>query len=316
MINGTPMNTGKAHPLAFVIDHKIYVLGSTYELPDRSHFDLLYQKKPPRKPYIKNDIETHALFEVYDPVVDKWTVLPNQPPIRDNTEWSWHSIVGTKVLLVACEICRYCLYCFDFDTNQWTNYLNLPFFSHLSFFGGTEFVECTLYGCQRTIVAAIKDPLVDLLAEEGTLYHPSISKEMGMGMDAIYHNLPPLVDSYTSSSLLHLGNGFFCFLVSGNPELPNDHFQYIDNYPVGDDKKRVIRIVIFQALGETYGVKKDYDVEYARGLFTAKFVYSAHCVINTPFPNQGRIEGFFSLGSVYISIPYYYLGCVNNIRSN
>ena len=205
---------------------------------------------------------------------------------------------------------------FDLDTNQWVKYLNRPFFPRLSFFGGTEFVEGTLYGCRHNIVVAIKDPLADLLAEEGTLYHPSISKEMGMGMDAIYHNLPPLVDSYTSSSLLHLGNGFFCFLVSGNPELPNDHFQYIDNYPVGDDKKRVIRIVIFQALGETNGVKKDNDVEYACGLFTAKFMYSAQCVINTPFPNQGRIEGFFSLGSVYISIPYYYLGCVNNIRSN
>ena len=77
-----------------------------------------------------------------------------------------------------------------------------------------------------------------------------------MGMDAIYHNLPPLVHSSTSSSLLHLGNGIFCFLVSGNPELPSDNFPYMHYYPVADDTKRVISIVIFQALGETYGVKK------------------------------------------------------------
>ena len=107
LINGTPMNTGKAYPLAFVIDHKIYVLGSTFAMLGRSSLKLLSKKKTP-KPYIKNDIETHVLFEVYDPVVDKWTVLPNQPPIRDsNTEWSWHSIVGTKVLLVACEVSKY-----------------------------------------------------------------------------------------------------------------------------------------------------------------------------------------------------------------
>lgn len=267
---------------------------------------------------------------MYDPVVDKWSTLPtpSHPLIRDSepeeTEWVGHAVVGRKVLLhnqFGYGVLQHRLYCYDLDRGEWINYQNLPSYSG-SFLGRSEFVGDTLYGVYNRKVSAIT-PLADADEEEedmgadveNPLYFPS--EDLCSVVDDIYDKFPPQLDSsITSSSLLHLGNGIFCFLVSWNPELPSDNFPYMHNYPVADDKKRVISIVIFQALGKTYGVKNGCDDEHAHGLFTVKFMYSAHCVINTPFPNQGRIKGFFSLGSVHISIPYYYLSCVNNIRSN
>ena len=61
--------------------------------------------------------------------------------------------------------------------------------------------------------------------------------EMSMDIDATC-NFPPQVMS--SSSLLHLGNGFFCFVLSGmSPHPEESNYQYV----VEDKGKRVISIV-------------------------------------------------------------------------
>nr|POF22021.1 hypothetical protein CFP56_78142 [Quercus suber] len=73
------MNSGKASPLAFVADEKIYVIGSSRWDSD----------------------ENFAYFEMFDPKVDNWIILPN-PPIRNvNTIWEGHVIVGRKALITA-----------------------------------------------------------------------------------------------------------------------------------------------------------------------------------------------------------------------
>ena len=53
---GTAMNSGKASPLAFVADEKIYVIGCSRWDSD----------------------ENFAYFEMFDPKVDNWIILPNQ----------------------------------------------------------------------------------------------------------------------------------------------------------------------------------------------------------------------------------------------
>ena len=108
-----------------------------------------------------------------------------------------------------------------------------------------------------------------------------------MGMDAIF-NVPPQLQS--SSSLLHLGNRYFCYVKSGMPPNSDDSDDVIK-----DDKKRLISIVIFQALGKKY--------EDGTGLLQAQFLYSAHYEINSPVPNEGFIDGCFFPGSVYLSCP-------------
>lgn len=125
-----------------------------------------------------------------------------------------------------------------------------------------------------------------------------ISEEMSM--DAIF-NVPPQLQS--SSSLLHLGNRYFCYVKSGMP--PNSDNDSDD--VIKDDKKRFISIVIFQALGKKY--EKD-----GTGLLQAQFLYSAHYEINSSVPNEGFINGCFFPGSVYLSCPlvlffiiYYFL---------
>ena len=67
------------------------------------------------------------------------------------------------------------------------------------------------------------------------------------------------------------------------------------DHAIEDDKRRFISIVIFQALGKTY--KED-----ATRLFSAKFLHSAHYVVNNPFPREGFIDGFFSSESVDLDL--------------
>ncbi|KAK7847402.1 uncharacterized protein LOC111994502 [Quercus suber] len=312
MISGTPMQTGKAKPLGFVVDEKIYVLGST--------FTSKFLKNVDEK---NSDIKKHVLFEVYDPVVDKWSTLPtpSHPLIRDSepeeTEWVGHAVVGRKVLLhnqFGYGVLQHRLYCYDLDRGEWMNYQNLPSYSG-SFLGRSEFVGDTLYGVYNRKVSAVA-PLADADEEEenmgadveNPLYFPS--EDLCSVVDAIYHKFPPKLDSsITSSSLLHLGNGVFCFVMSGRPL----HFKHRHGYyAIEDNKKGVISIVFFQALGDKHlrgeGEDEDEDedeYEYSSdededegnaGFFRAKFLYSAHYHINTRSRNLGDIHGCFSLG--------------------
>ena len=80
LFTSTPMNYGKASPLAFVADEKIYVIGST-----------IWDLEVNRIPY----------FEMFDPKVDKWSVLENPLEINVNTIWVGHAVMGRKALLVG-----------------------------------------------------------------------------------------------------------------------------------------------------------------------------------------------------------------------
>ena len=133
LVHGTPMNSGKPSPHAFVADEKIYVVGSRL--------------------WIGLDHEIFHCFEVYDPVIDKWNILPN-PPARNVTTWVRHVVVGSKVLLVAAQRGRPCLYCFDLHANQWTKCPGLPFQLD-NFYPSTDFVEDTLYSCDNNTIAAL-----------------------------------------------------------------------------------------------------------------------------------------------------------------
>ncbi|XP_050285819.1 putative disease resistance protein RGA3 [Quercus robur] len=108
-----------------------------------------------------------------------------------------------------------------------------------------------------------------------------------MGMDAIF-NVPQQLQS--SSTLLHLGSRCFCYVMTGMPPHP----KYGSDHAIEDDKVRVISIVIFRALGETY--KED-----AIRVFRAKFLHSAHYTVKTSFTNEGVIHGCFSLGWFHLS---------------
>ena len=289
LVHGTPMNSGKPSPHAFVADEKIYVVGS--------------------RPWIGLDHEIFHCFEVYDPVIDKWNILPN-PPARNVTTWVRHVVVGSKVLLVAAQRGRPCLYCFDLHANQWTKCPGLPFQLD-NFYPSTDFVEDTLYGCDNNTIAALaplaKEEEVEVEEEEGQYYEEEeeegeekeevqhadagwlkyhrihlVSGEMGM--DAIF-NVP--LQSHCSYSMLHLGNRQFCYVRSGiSVDLDGD------NQAILDDKRRFFSIVIFQALKETY--KED-----STRLFRAKFLHSAHYVVDSPVSTTGFIEGCFSPGWVY-----------------
>ena len=91
----------------------------------------------------------------------------------------------------------------------------------------------------------------------------------------------------SSRSCLHLGNGFFAYLLSGIP-LPSSN-----NLDEHDDKERVLSILIFQAILGTY--MEDHT--------QAKFLYSIHYKINSAFSNQGGILGCFSVGP-YVLLPW------------
>ena len=327
MISGTPMQSGKAKPLGFVVDEKIYVVGST--------FTSKFLKNVDEK---NSDIKKHVLFEVYDPEVDKWSTLPtpSHPLIKDSepeeTEWVGHAVVGRKVLLhnqFGYGVLQHRLYCYDLDRGEWMNYQNLPSYSG-SLLGRSEFVGDTLYGVYNRKVSAIA-PLADADEKgeenmgadadeeeeenmgadvENPLYFPS--EDLCSVVDAICHKFPPQPDSsITSSSLLHLGNGVFCFVMSGRPL----HFKHRHGYyAIEGNKKGVISIVIFQALGDKhlrgegedeYDYSSDEDEDEGNaGFFRAKFLYSAHYHINTGSRNLGDIHGCFSLGLVCISISF------------
>lgn len=276
LVHETRMNSGKASPYAFVANEKIYVVGSTI---DRSKMKDL-------------SLERFCYFEVYDPETKKWDFLPNPTIGDEETKWVRHAVVGSKALLVAWQQEKESLYCFDLCAEQWTKYAGLPSYPG-NFSGRIEYVEDTLYGCYHSTIAAIaplakeeeEEVKVEEEEEEEEFKHHrlhGVSTERGM--DAIF-NVPPQLRS--SFSLLHLGNRHFCYVRTGMPPDP------INGSDLAvDDKRLYISIVIFRAL------KKTYKKESTR-LFRAKFLHSAHYVVDTPFSNEGSLEGCFSPGWKY-----------------
>ena len=309
VVYGKPMINGKARPHAFVAEEKIYVIGSTIES------SISHRSKLTR---IEN-LESFIYFEVYDPEVGQWHDLPDPPIGNVKTKWVGHAIVRRKALLVAWQGGKERLYCFDLGESRWTN-ASIPFYPE-NFSGRTEFVEDTLYGCYHNTIAAIapieekkiekeekkeKKRKREKIEEKKVKAKETVeaeeeeedAKDFGQGwllknlrlhvlseekgMDAIF-NVPPQLQS--SSSLLHLGNRFFCYVKSGMPSNSDD--------VIKDEKKRFISIVIFQPLGKKY--END-----GTGLLEAQFLCSAHYEINSPV---GFINGCFFPGSVYLSSP-------------
>ena len=280
---GTAMNSGKASPLAFVADENIYVIGSSRWDSD----------------------ENFAYFEMFDPKVDSWIILPNPPPlIRNvNTIWLGHVVVGRKALITALlphETEH--LYCFDLDSHKWAN-TSIPDYLG-NFSGDTQFVERRLYGCYYENIAALvpleeeeekeeeeeeeeEEEAEDKELQQFFKHHRLHQVSEEMGMDAI-RNVPPQVQY--SASLLHLGKMFFCYVRTGMP--PHPHPKIASDFDIGDDKKRFISIVIFQAVRGTY---KKNDTRLSKAIF----LHSEHYEVNTPFPSDGFIKGCYVLGSVY-----------------
>ena len=239
LLQGRPMNGGKASPQAFVADEMIYVIGSIFTNLDNESF---------------------AYFDFYDPVEATWTVLSN-PPIRNvNTRWVGNAVVGRKAVLVALQLGQNRLYCFDLDTHQWTNRVSIP-----DFLSG-NFIEDALYRCYDNTVGAIaplannenEDEEANNEDEEANNEEEEEEEEVqqverllnnhclhlvspDMGMDAFF-NIPGLLQS--SSSLLHLENRYFCYVrVGARPT-----FRHRPKC-----REHMVNNVIFQALdGETY----------------------------------------------------------------
>ena len=248
------------------------------------------------------------------------------------TRWVGHAVERRKVFFIAWQRGKERLYCFDLDRGQWTKHITLP--SHLrNVSGRIEVVEGTLYGCYHNTIAAIapvakeeeeeeeeeedegeereqemeegEEEEWEELEEEDELniQQQQEEDEMGarfrnyrlhvvsreMGMEAIF-NVPQQLQS--SSTLLHLGSRCFCYVMTGMPPHP----KYGNDHAIEDDKVRVISIVIFRAVRETYK-------EGATRLFRAKFLHSAHYAVKTSFPNEGVIHGCFSLGWVNLACP-------------
>ena len=265
LLQRRPMNSGKASPQAFVADEMIYVIGSIFTNLDNESF---------------------AYFEVYDPVEQTWTVLPN-PPIRRNvnTRWVGNAVVGRKAVLVALQLGQNRLYCFDLDKRQWTNRVSIPdFLSVLSgnfFSRKSVFIEDTLYGCYGDTVGAIaplandEDEDVERLLENHGLHLLSADT----GLDA-FLNIPLL---QTSSSLLHLENRCFCYVRVGTRSTSCHR---------PECREHMVNIVIFQALdGQTY-TEKAIDTRF----FRAKFVYSKHYKSFLPDSMRLFIKGCYALG--------------------
>ena len=307
LLQGRPMNSGKASPQAFVADEMIYVIGSIFT---------------------NLDDESFAYFEVYNPVEGTWTVLPN-PPIRNvNTRWVGNAVAGRKAILVALQLGQNRLYCFDLDTRQWTNRVSIPDFLSGNFFSRrSEFIEDTLYGCYDNTVGAIaplgnnedEDEDEDGEAnnedeeeeeededEDGEANNEDEDEEeeeevqqverllnnhclhlvsADMGMDAFF-NIPGLLQS--SSSLLHLENRYFCYVRVGTrlTTRPTLHGYRLRS------RAHTVSIVIFQALvGQTYTEKA-----IATRFFRAKFVYSKHYESFLPDSKGLFIKGCYALG--------------------
>ena len=212
----------------FVFDQKIYVLGSTSFYAPGTGRD---------SNSIKNDIKKLFLIEFYDPELDEWTLLPS-PLLRNDppTEWVGHAVLGERRKVLFLDH-RSHLYCFDLQKLVWINYSPSLSYSYSDAFyrGRTEFVDGTLYGLSRNhnfTIAAMKVPSEDEDVEKKASVQSLFNKKVGLGMV----NFPPQVTS--SRSFLHLGNGFFAYLLSGMP-LPSSN-----NLDEHDDKERVLCILI------------------------------------------------------------------------
>ena len=277
-----PMNSGKASPLAFVANAKIYVIGSNLE-------DLVDERP--------------VYFEYYEPCSNRWFLLPN-PPIRGRCKWVGNAVVGRNAFLVGMQGQRHAhVYCFNLQQEQWTcrgSFLD----SHLrNFTGKTEFVANSLYGCYHNTVvklAVMDEELKEIelwcqFKEEEDEFQQvarllskynrlrMVSKEKGM--DAIY-NVPRQLQS--STTMLHLGSGYFCYVRTGKP--PQIHEDGVDDDDIPCNRNRFTSIVIFQT-----APRETYEENMPR-FFRAQFVNSKHYTFYSRFGEDVFIKGCYALG--------------------
>ena len=287
-----PMNGGKASPLAFVADAKIYVIGSNLEDledEDLEDDDLVY-------------------FESYDPREDQWSVLPN-PQISGRYKWVGNAVVGrVAFLIVEMQLGQRRVFRFNLGTREWTYKVSVFDINLCNFTGKIEFVGNNLYGCWHNTVAKLavtEEDLTgglalreeDLRGEEEDEFERlerllcnytrlrMVSKENGM--DAIY-NVPQEVQS--STTLLHLGSGCFCHVRAGKPPPQiqiHDGVEDVDDAPGNRD--RFTRIVIFHT------DPRETNEENMARCFQAQFVKSKHHKRYSRYGGDDFIKGCYSL---------------------
>lgn len=277
------LNAGKFCPLAFVADSKIFVLSGSVLWSDTN------DKKLSR-------------FEVFEN--GKWLPLPVDPPFH-NTMFNGHALVNRKVFIsTAAEG----LFCFDLDSFGWTKIISdgcNPFSScslwrKMSeeeesrrgifedvvppFEGSAEFVEDTLYACSDTPFGPCS-------------FGPSSVCNNGQE-EELFGNLaflsPGVVEAHTcladpSSSLTHMGQRRFCYLIVGNPPHPLDP-------EATDPSKFYVDLTMFEASKETY-----YSEQERCAFFMGKFLHSALFVIESG-TSFNAICSAFTLPSVHQNV--------------
>ena len=145
---GVPMTTGKPNPLLFVVDHKLYVLGS---LPIHDHDHFSHRPIPlSRVDELDSGIKH---FEVFDISTGRWTALKDPPKLDLFHRWTRCAVVKRKVFILGSPsrslgpLSRSPqLVLFNLDTQEWTK-LSLPepilpvvkFTSSLELLGGDTY---------------------------------------------------------------------------------------------------------------------------------------------------------------------------------
>ena len=105
-------------------------------------------------------------------------------------------------------------------------------------------------------------------------------------MDAIY-NVPRQLGS--SSTLLHLGSDYFCYVRTGKPpQIHDDGADDDDDLP--SNRIRFISIVIFRA------DPREINEENSAKLFRAQYVYSKHYTFHSRFGGDDFIKGCYAFG--------------------
>lgn len=281
LLTGTPMHSGKASPLAFVADAKIYVIGSNLEdLEDE-------------------DLEDDRLvyFESYDPRNDQWSVLPN-PPILTRYEWVGNAVVRRVAFLLVEMLGESFVFRFNLDTEEWTNKVSVFDISLRNFTGKIEFVGNNLYGCCHNTVVKLAVTEEDLTGGEEEDEFERVARLLfnntrlrmvsrANGMDVIY-NVPRQVQS--STTLLHLGTGTFCFVRTGKPPPQIEiHDGVVGVQDPAGNRDRLTRIVIFHT------DPRETDEENMAIFFQAQLFKSKVHEGNSRFGGDEFIKGCYSL---------------------
>lgn len=293
-----PLNTGKPGSCVFAAAGKIYALG-TKMCPNLSYEE---------STVVSSFVPSIKLFEFFDPITNKWQVL-NNPPVDEYIQWTGCNVLERhqQVLLSGWEGSIVVLV-YYLQQDKWVRYAD-PNLDTLQIALSSQEAEShdLVYGlpCRQAPVKTNLDIMCrgkNIRVQDDGFVEMSIpDKPRKELLNTFTHD--PYIE-WNRRFLRYIGDGHFCYMVSGLPGDPNGPDSY--GYLPSDLYTRGIIITLFKELDHDADNIDGNNTTKSEGAqlrhsFQAKILHSQEYAMKSSFYNMAKLVGCFVVSPVSIS---------------